>query len=311
GSGLLPSGGEPVRVILDTGIGAGVDDLGALAVLHALADAGEADILAVMVSAGGDAAAGAAVDAINTYHGRPDLPIGVVSGPAPSEPPRYTAELAAGFPNDLVDAPASVDLYRQVLSGQPDGSVTIVSVGFMTNLADLLASPGDDTSPSTGDRLVDAKAARLVAMGGAYPESSALLDSPEFNFARDAPAAQRVANDWPTPIVFSGFEVGNSILTGAVLQTESPEQDPVREGYRLWGVDGNQGSFDLTAVLAAVRGTADGSFEVCTGRNRVGADGATSWEHREGTRQGYLRTVTPTDRIAGVLDDLLVAPPRT
>ncbi|MEP6297909.1 MAG: protein kinase, partial [Ilumatobacter sp.] len=233
GSGLLPSGGEPVRVILDTGIGAGVDDLGALAVLHALADAGEADILAVMVSAGGDAAAGAAVDAINTYHGRPDLPIGVVSGPAPSEPPRYTAELAAGFPNDLVDAPASVDLYRQVLSGQPDGSVTIVSVGFMTNLADLLASPGDDTSPSTGDRLVDAKAARLVAMGGAYPESSALLDSPEFNFARDAPAAQRVANDWPTPIVFSGFEVGNSILTGAVLQTESPEQDPVREGYRL------------------------------------------------------------------------------
>ncbi len=310
GTALLSSGAEPVRVILDTGIGAGVDDLGALAVLHALADAGEAEVLAVMVSAGGDAAAGAAVDAINTYYGRPDLPIGVVAGPAPSEPPRYTAELAAGFPNDLVDAPAAVDLYRQVLSGQPDGSVTIVSVGFLTNLADLLASPGDDTSPSTGVRLVESKVARLVAMGGAYPESTALLDSPEFNFARDAPAAQSVVDDWPTPMVFSGFEVGNSVLTGAVLQTDTPVQDPVREGYRLWGVDGNQGSFDLTAVLAAIRGTADGSFEVCTGRNRVGVDGATSWEHREGARQGYLRTVTPTEQIADVLDDLLITPPR-
>ncbi len=309
GSGLLASDDGPVRVILDTGIGAGVDDLGALAVLHALADAGEAEILAVMVSAGGDGAAGAAVDAVNTYYGRPDLPIGVVAGPAPSEPPRYTAELAAGFPNDLVDAPAAVDLYRQVLSGQPDGSVTIVSVGFLTNLADLLASPGDETSPSAGGRLVESKVARLVAMGGAYPESSALLDSPEFNFARDAPAAQRVATDWPTPVVFSGFEVGNSILTGAVLQADAPAQDPVREGYRLWGVEGNQGSFDLTAVLAAIRGTANGSFEVCTGRNIVGADGATTWEHREGARQGYLRTVAPTDQIARVLDDLLTAPP--
>ena len=41
---------QPVPVILDTDIGPDYDDVGAMAVLHALADAGEARPLAVMSS---------------------------------------------------------------------------------------------------------------------------------------------------------------------------------------------------------------------------------------------------------------------
>ena len=309
GEGLLPDGGEPVKVILDTGVGVGIDDLGALAVLHALADAGEAEILATMVSVGGDDAAGRTIDAINTYYRRPDLPIGVVSGPAPSGPSPYTAELAAAFPNDLVDPAAAVDLYRQVLAGQPDDSVTIISAGFLTNLAELLASPPDGLSALTGQELVAAKVNRWVAMGGAYPESTVYLEEAEFNFAEDTPAAQGAVSGWPTPAVFTGFEVGKDILTGATLQTATPPENPVREGYRLWGATGNVASFDLTAVLVGVRGTSDGSFEVCTGRNIVGLGGTTTWEHRAGGLQGYVRTVAPSDQVAATLDALLTAPP--
>ena len=309
GEGLLPGAGEPVRVILDTGVGLGIDDLGALAVLHALADDGEADILATMVSAGGDPAAGPTVDAINTYYGRADLPVGVVSGPAPTGESAYTSEIAAGFPNDLVDAPAAVDVYREVLAAQPDGSVTIVSGGFLTNLAALLASPPDEVSDLTGAELIATKVNRWFAMGGAYPDSTDVLSGPEFNFARDANAALRATTDWPTPAVFSGFEVGDQILTGAVLQTETEPNNPVREGYRLGGATENMESFDLTAVLAAVRGTADGAFEVCTGRNVVGSDGSTTWEHRAGGSQGYLRLVAPSQEIADTIDELLVRSP--
>lgn len=309
GDGLLPADGEPVRVILDTGVGLGIDDLGALAVLHALSDNGEAEILATMVSAGNDPAAGPTVDAINTYYGRPDLPVGVVAGPAPSGDSLYTAEIAAFFPNDLVDPPAAVDLYREVLAGQPDGSVTIISGGFLTNLAGLLASPPDDVSELTGEELVAAKVNQWLAMGGAYPSSADILSSPEFNFAEDPAAAQSTVSDWPTPAVFSGFEVGNAILTGAVLQTDTPPNNPVREGYRLGGATENMESFDLTAVLAAVRGTADGAFEVCTGRNIVGSDGTTNWENRAGGPQGYIRLVAPSEDIADTIDDLLMQPP--
>ena len=309
GDGLLASDGQPVQVILDTGVGLGIDDLGALAVLHALADAGETEILATMVSVGGDPAAGQTVDAVNTYYDRPDLPVGVVSGPAPSGPSPYTAAVAAGFSNDLDDPPAAVDLYREVLSGQPDGSVTIVSGGFLTNLADLLASPPDDASDLTGEELVAAKVVRWVGIGGAYPRSEDVLEGPEFNFAQDTPAAQSAVSDWPTPVVFSGFEVGSEIFTATTLQDSTPADNPVREGYLLWGAPDGFASFDLTAVLVAVRGTADGAFEVCTGRNIVGDDGVTTWENRADGLQGYLRTVAPDDQIAATLEELMTAAP--
>ena len=52
-AGRLPAqpapAGAPIRVILDTDMDSDCDDMGALAMLHALADSGEAQILAVMM----------------------------------------------------------------------------------------------------------------------------------------------------------------------------------------------------------------------------------------------------------------------
>jgi hypothetical protein len=53
-------------------------------------------------------------------------------------------------------------LYREVLAGQPDHSVTIISVGFSTNLARLLDSGSDSYSPLDGRALV-AKKVRLLS----------------------------------------------------------------------------------------------------------------------------------------------------
>ena len=72
----------PVRVIFDTDVGGDVDDAGALAVLHALADRGEREILAMGVVIGHEAAV-PYVHAVNTWYGRPNLPIGTIKGKAP------------------------------------------------------------------------------------------------------------------------------------------------------------------------------------------------------------------------------------
>src|SRR5687768_10367927 len=69
----------PVRIIFDTDMDSDCDDAGALAVLHALADRGEAEILATVASSKNPWSA-PCVDAINTYYGRGDLPIGVPKG---------------------------------------------------------------------------------------------------------------------------------------------------------------------------------------------------------------------------------------
>jgi len=63
---------RPVRVIFDTDMMTDCDDAGALAVLHVLADRGECEILATVVSVANPWAA-ACTDAINTYYGRDDL----------------------------------------------------------------------------------------------------------------------------------------------------------------------------------------------------------------------------------------------
>src|SRR5262245_32156249 len=86
----LPAGAQaPVRVIVDTDLASDVDDVGALALLHALADRGEAEILATMVSSRNRHSV-ACLSALNTWYGRRDLPIGVVRGGQVAGYPRDT-----------------------------------------------------------------------------------------------------------------------------------------------------------------------------------------------------------------------------
>ena len=66
-------------VIFDADMSSDIDDIGALATLHALADLGECKILGMGVSStnGGTAET---MDVVNTYYGRPDIPIGIRAG---------------------------------------------------------------------------------------------------------------------------------------------------------------------------------------------------------------------------------------
>ena len=70
---------SPLKVILDTDMLTDFDDVGALACLHALADAGECEIIATVSATGGNASVGT-VEIINRYCGRPGIPVGSPKG---------------------------------------------------------------------------------------------------------------------------------------------------------------------------------------------------------------------------------------
>ncbi len=142
-------------------MGPDYDDVGALAMLHAMADKGEVKILCTMASTKYEGVA-AVLDILNTYFKRPDLPIGIPKGNAidTKDFQHWTDTLLARYPHNLIsnrEAPDAVTLYRQILSQQPDHSVTIVTVGFLTNIANLLHSPADQYSSLTGIELVRKK----------------------------------------------------------------------------------------------------------------------------------------------------------
>ncbi|MEC5125745.1 nucleoside hydrolase [Verrucomicrobiales bacterium BCK34] len=300
---------EPVKLIFDTDMANDCDDAGALAVLNALADKGEVAILAITTNRNCPGnASGAAADAINTWYGRPDIPIGSdkdaakVSWKAPSS---FTPTLHKDFPNDSPtddQLPDALDVYREALSSQPDKSVVICSVGALSNLEDLWRAEPD---------LVKAKVKELFIMGGGFPRTM----KGETNIKLDPAAAVTITNEWPTPIVWQGYEVGAAMSNGAELQS-APETNPVRRAYELRPFHENKAitfgkpNHDLATVLLAVRGIEDQYWSVGKpGRVVVDSDGNTRWETDYPKKHRYVRIKGHVSKLEKILGDLLIAPP--
>ena len=197
----------PMPVILDTDMDSDVDDVAALAQLHIMADRGEVEMLGVMVSGHNEWSA-PCVDAINTFYGRPDLSIGLVSGKRGiRQNSAYAREVAEAFPQDFMAKHEKIEsaaLYRRLLAAQPDHSVTIVSIGDLTNLAALLDSKGDANSPLDGRALVAAKVAHYVCMGSRYPAETDPGTGKWGNFRTDPVSTREVVERWPTMLTFTG-----------------------------------------------------------------------------------------------------------
>jgi inosine-uridine nucleoside N-ribohydrolase len=280
-----------VRIVFDTDMGNDIDDAVALAVLHALESRGEAKLLAVTLTKDNPRAA-PFVDAVNTFYGRPDIPIGVVRNgktPEPSAMLRAVADDAA-YPRRLRDgrqAPEATGLLRRILAAEQDGTVVFVQVGFSTNLARLLDSKPDGASPLAGRDLVARKARLLSAMAGHFPKGN-----PEYNVKIDLPAAVKVFAEWPTPVVFSGYEVGQSMLFPASsIEKEFAwvAHHPIAAAYRAYKkMPYDRPTWDPTAALYAVRPDR-GYFSLSPpGRVTMDAAGRTIFTPAPDGRHRYL-----------------------
>jgi len=301
----------PVPVIFDTDMGGDCDDVGALFILHGAVERGEARLLATMGCVSADAIA-PALDAINTWFGRPETPVGTLKDHGFLVGPHYTTDLAKRFPHQFAtgkDYPDAVALYRQILSKEPDGSVVVVAVGPLRNLTNLLKSTPDKQSPLDGRSLVAKKVKRLEVMGGNYPPNANNKDA-EWNFKQDPAAAALVCSTWPTPVLFNGE--GGSTMSGRRVTYEMPEHNPLNMAYRLWGVGfaGDRSSWDPVSCLVAVRGAAPSYSVVSGGRNAVDATtGINTWQADGNTNHSYLvlNRTPPKAEVEKVLEDLMVA----
>jgi inosine-uridine nucleoside N-ribohydrolase len=303
---------RPVSILFDTDFGPDYDDVGALTLLHALADSGQANIIATIAS-DKHANVGPALNAFNTYFNRPDIPIGVPKGKAVADADwqHWSDTILARYPHRIqsnAELPDAVTLYRQILARQPDKSVTIVTVGFLTNLANLLDTPPDRYSKLSGRELVQKKVKQLVSMAGHFPAGK------EFNVHKDAEASKKALADWPTPIIFSGFEIGEKIKTGLPLvQPPRLPNSPTRDVYRI-SIPKAQGdkegrmSWDQTAVFVAVKGVAP-YYGLRPGQIVIHPDGSNSWD---ATAKGhyYLVEKMPAAQITTLIDNLMMHQPK-
>jgi len=311
---------EPVRMIFDTDIGNDVDDTMALAMIHALQTRGECRLLGITITKD-NRYAGPMVDLLDTFYGRPDIPIGMVRGGVTPEDGKYLRLVVTAqdggrprYPHKLTDssqAPEAVSLLRKLLAAEPDGSVVLVQVGFSTNLARLLDSPADAALPLPGRELVQRKVRLLSTMAGAF--GPGMKTRKEFNIIRDLPMAKKLFAQWPTPIVASGWEIGNAIKHSSRSIREDyrwARQHPLVEAYGYYrGMDKDQATYDLTSVLYAVRPDR-GYFDLSPpGRITVEEDQTTSFREEPNGPHRYL--IVSPEQIARVREaqEMLCAEP--
>ncbi len=314
---------EPVQVIFDTDITGDVDDVLALAMLHTLADRGECDLLAVTVSKI-NPLTGPFVDAVNTFYGRPDIPIGVTNNAQRRESKylRLVLEKEQGrfrYPHDVCSnarLPDAVSLLRKILACSDDRSVVLVQVGLAANLADLLDSKADRFSPLSGVDLVRRKVRMVSVMAGNFKPINGNNHYLEANVVNGIDAMQRLAKNWPeqVPIIWSGFEIGIAVR----YPRKSIAKDflyrrhhVVREAYLLHsGPNHDRPCWDLTSVLYAVRPDR-GYFTLSeTGLVQVEDDGYLFFEAGNSKRDRFLKMDTKqTIRVREALQYLVSQPP--
>ena len=277
--------GVPKKIIYETDMCLDADDVGALAMLHGLANNDEVDLLAVCFNEVHPNGA-AAIDAINTWYGRGDIPVGIYKKDLPDPDLSFYLDALTKFPHDLdqESALSAVEVYKNVLSKQPDKSVAIVSVGFIVNLYDLLKEDPD---------LIEQKVAELVIMGG--PRGGG------FNLGRHKTSSltEYLLEHWPSPIVFSG--VGTGIFTAEGLENTAKE-NPIREAYYQFFNSNfcQRHSWDQMAVLYGVRGVSDYFAEL---------ENVDRWQLKPGMRLS-LKTRLTKDAYAQIIEDLMLVPPQ-
>lgn len=186
-------------LLLDTDMLTDCDDAAALAMAFGMERQGECRLLGITVSSAHPDSV-AVVSAIADFYGRGGLPVGA---PAPGEGYRrddscFLGPVAAEFPHRVNGdtAERAVPLMRRALTAEPDGSVTLVTIGYHSNVRSLLCSAPDAISPLSGRDLAARKIRdRTVAPSNgiaAFRPSRPARDSSSAPTATPSPRPSRI-----------------------------------------------------------------------------------------------------------------------
>jgi len=301
---------RPINIIFETDMGNDVDDAMALDLLYKGMDDHKINLLAVMSNKDNKYST-EYIDILNTWYGYPEIPVGrIVSGTDTiDEAVNYTKTVCLmkdekGGPyyvrtkNENKLLPEATKLYRKILAQQADTSVTIVSVGFSTNIVRLLATPPDEISPLSGKDLIAKKVKLLSVMAGSFGEKAIA----EFNVRTDISAAKTLFTSWPTPIVVAPFETGLAVEYPATSIMNdfkwSKEKHPLIEAYKVYlPMPYDRPTWDLIATLYVLNPSDKFFTRTCWGIISIDDKGFSTFVAKKDGNHAFL-SMTPAQAAA-------------
>ncbi len=290
---------EPLKdskngVIFDTDIGPDCDDCAALDILIKLSKKYNVKILGAANCTSNKYGNGA-IRAIAKYRGITDLPVGQHEGyKVLDNGCKYNKDVTEKYFDDVsqaVKAENSLKFYKRILSKANKNSVTVITVGTLTNIAEILKAEPD---------LFNSRVSAIVAMAGKFPTGG------EFNIESDIGAAQYVFGNFKNIIICSGFEVGNDVKSG--FRKELDYDSPIFDSYKKY-IGGEapylRDSWDLTAVHYAFEGCGD--FYELSKPVKITFDekGKTLSVKDKYSKRFYLKLKTEKEALAEKLDELI------
>lgn len=254
-------------IILDTDIGSSTDDLFTMMMLYRYQDQNKSRLLGVVVDREGEESA-ACADVMNTYYGYGNIPIGLIHNgikdpkvwinykALPTHTDDHGKLMFQRSVADYSTLPDGWQLYRRLLAAQPDYSVSIVSIGFLTCLTQLLLSEPDNYSLLNGVELVRRKVKCIYIIGGVFGET----DEPiEYNFSQGVYFAQTFFERCPddVDIIMSPGEVGGHIEYDplqVIADIDWTDAHPIKQVYMKYDCYTGQKMWDPLTVINAVEG---------------------------------------------------------
>lgn len=137
----------------------------------------------------------------------------------------------------------------------PDHSVSIVTTGFVTSLAQLLQSEADEYTALSGVELVRQKVKCIYLQGGVFGDA----EESDFNFAQGITFAQTFFELWPKEVVmvFSPMEVGQAVEytpEQVIADVSWTDRHPIKQVYMTCDCNTGQRMWDPMCVIQAVEG---------------------------------------------------------
>lgn len=297
GSGNIPIEGskaKPMPIILDTDWWTDIDDAVAIKILVWAEREGLCDILGLIVNAVNDNSAQSLARYLD-YLGRGDLPFALEKNATDyNGNPSYFSTMISSWNHGLYSSNLECpdenegEYYISLLQSLPsDEKCNIVCIGYLSALAGLFNRAKEDQSIYN---LIVNKVNKVFIMAGKYPSGS------ENNFTRTArsrKAGYDVCTNCPSeiPMIFLGYEVGETVLSGGTTGSVIGTFDLLYKGMVAHG-EGSKGrsSWDpMTMLLALMDNENMSGYQYVRGTNVVNAStGANVFTKNEDGNHYYV-----------------------
>lgn len=294
------------KIILDTDVGIDCDDAVALGLLLTAQNQDKCQLQAVTVSTTRKGAVGT-VKAICNFFGI-EVPIGGLRGePLPCDATQtYATNIAERF-KQIDDCSEATKLLRKTIASAQE-KITLIAIGPLTNIANLLKSQADEYSVLSGIELVKKSVDKIYMMGGCFVSKSDGELMTEWNIAQDIPSARYVAEYMPCEMIYCPFEVGKLVKTRMKKDETNPVWFSMLSHARYtYGADYtgdfSRESWDPVTCLSALDENNPAFTYSKYGRIAINEQGQTLWTADEHRKHRYVTTESTMQRLENIINE--------